>query len=211
LPTYRFAIIRQTDLLPTGRKIVENILHHRTVSTMPKPKLVIQPTTLWDYPSQNYGRDGAQGDQHYTGATPSYIIWNLLERYTKEGNLVVDPMCGSGTTLDVARDLNRRALGYDIHPYRKDIFRADARNLPLENEKADFVFIDPPYGDNVNYSDETHCIGKLPATDEAYFKAMHDVIREIHRILRNDRFMALYVCDYYHKKKWICAGRIPAL
>ena len=41
---------------------------------MPKPPLVIQPTTLWDYPSQNYGRDGAQGDQNYAGATPSYII-----------------------------------------------------------------------------------------------------------------------------------------
>lgn len=168
---------------------------------MPKPKLIIQPTTLWEYPSQNYGKDGAQGDQKYPGATPSYLIWNLLQRYTREGDLVVDPMCGSGTTLDVARDLNRRALGYDIHPYRNDIFRADARKLPLENAKADFVFIDPPYGDNVQYSDENQCIGKLPATDETYFMAMHEVIREIHRILRPTRGIALYVCDYYHKKK----------
>ena len=184
-----------------NRKIVANKQYGVRACSMPKPKLVIQPTTLWDYPSQNYGRDGAQGDQTYTGATPSYIIWNLLQRYTNEGDLVVDPMCGSGTTLDVARDLNRRALGYDIHPYRKDIFRADARKLPLENEKADFVFIDPPYGDNVYYSDEKQCIGKLPATDETYVSAMHEVIREIHRILQPKRYMALYVCDYYNKKK----------
>lgn len=168
---------------------------------MPKPKLVIQPTTLWDYPSQNYGRDGSQGDQNYPGATPSYIIWNLLMRYTKEGDLVVDPMCGSGTTLDVARDLKRRALGYDIHPYRKDIFRADARKLPLESEKADFVFIDPPYGDNIRYSNEKNCIGRLPATSTAYYNAMRDVIREIHRILRQNKYMALYVCDFFNKKK----------
>ena len=168
---------------------------------MPKPQLTLQPTTLWDYPSQNYGRDGAQGDQKYTGATPSYIIWNLLQRYTEKGHLVVDPMCGSGTTIDVCRDLERRVLGYDIRPFRKDIFRADARKLPLEDQKADFVFVDPPYGDNIRYSDEKQCIGRLPATEEAYFQAMDAVIGEMNRILRPDRYLGLYVCDYHSTKK----------
>jgi DNA modification methylase len=168
---------------------------------MPKPPLVIQPTTLWDYPSQNYGRDGAQGDQNYAGATPSYIIWNLLRRYTAKGHLVVDPMCGSGTTLDVARDLERRALGYDINPVRKDIFRADARKLPLEDGKADFVFVDPPYGDNIHYSDEKKCIGRLSATEEAYFQAMDEAMSEMHRVLRPDRYIGLYVCDFHGVKK----------
>ncbi|HOP63437.1 MAG TPA: DNA methyltransferase [Spirochaetota bacterium] len=166
---------------------------------MPTPKLQRQVTTLWDYPSQNYGRED-QGDRSYIGATPSYIIWNCLMRYTNEKDLVVDPMCGSGTTLDVCRDTNRRPLGYDVNPTRKDIFRCDARKLPLENGKVDFVFVDPPYGDNVNYSDEKGCIGKLPAYGEEYFKAMEEVIAEINRILRPDRYMALYVCDYYDKK-----------
>lgn len=167
---------------------------------MPTPKLQRQVTTLWDYPSQNYGNED-QGDRSYTGATPSYIIWNCLMRYTNEGDLVVDPMCGSGTTIDVCRDTDRRALGYDINPTRKDIFRSDARKLPLEDGKADFVFVDPPYGDNVNYSDEKECIGKLPAYEEEYFKAMEKVIGEINRVLKPDRYMALYVCDYFDKKK----------
>ncbi len=166
---------------------------------MPKPPLRIQTTTLWDYPSQNYG-NAPQGDQNYVGATPSYIIWNLLQRYTKPGDLVVDPMCGSGTTIDVCKDLERRFLGYDINPSRKDIFRADARKLPLENEKADFVFVDPPYGDNIDYSNEKKCIGKLPATDERYFEAMREAIGEMHRVLRRKRAMALYVSDYYNQK-----------
>ncbi len=171
---------------------------------MPKPPLRIQTTTLWDYPSQNYG-NGKQGDQDYTGATPSYIIWNLLMRYTGKGDLVVDPMCGSGTTIDVCRDLERRVLGYDIKPWRDDIFRADARKLPLEDRKADFVFIDPPYGDNVDYSDEKKCIGKLSADGPEYFKAMDRVIDEINRILRNRKFMALYISDCYNRK----SGLIP--
>ena len=168
--------------------------------SMPKPPLNRQVTTLWEYPSQNYGK-GTQGDRNYIGATPSYIIWNLLMRYTREKDLVVDPMCGSGTTLDVCRDTARRALGYDIHPMRDDIFRADARSIPLEDAKADFVFVDPPYGDNVVYSNDELCIGRLPATDDEYFQAMAGVISEISRILRPGRYMGLYVSDYFDKKK----------
>lgn len=167
---------------------------------MNKPKLEIQPTTLWEYPSQHYGAT-MQGDKNYIGATPSYIIWNLLSRYTREKDLIVDPMCGSGTTIDVARDLNRRALGYDLNPTRKDIFKADARKLPLEDGKADFVFIDPPYSDHVEYSEDRRCIGKLSAFEREYFNEMEKVIKECHRILRNKRCMALYVSDTYEKKK----------
>jgi len=161
-------------------------------------------TTLWEYPSQHYGKD-IQGDKEYAGATPSYIIWNLLQRYTREKDLIVDPMCGSGTTLDVARDLKRRALGYDLKPARKDIFRADARKLPLEDGKADFVFIDPPYSDHIVYSDDKRCIGKLSAFEPQYFAEMEKVIAECDRILRPGRCMALYVSDTFKKKK----GFIP--
>src|SRR5688572_7930108 len=126
-----------------------------------KPPLTKQVTTLWDYPSQHYG-DDVQGDPNYRGATPSYVIWNLLQRYTKENDLVVDPCAGSGTTLDVARDLKRRALGYNVHPSRKDIFRVDARKLPAElTGKVDFVFIDPPYSTHLDYGDDPRDIGKL--------------------------------------------------
>ena len=168
-----------------------------------KPPLKLETTTLWDYPSQHYG-EGIQGDANYVGATPSYVIWNVLQRYTKAKDLVVDPMCGSGTTMDVARDLGRRALGYDVAPSRPDIFRADARKLPLEDEKADFVFVDPPYSTHIDYSEAPDCIGKLDAAEPAYYEAMEQVIREIHRVLRPNRHMALYVSDSFRKKKPFC-------
>ncbi len=164
-----------------------------------KPPLRPQPTTLWDYPSQHYG-EGTQGDPLYKGATPSYIIWNLLQRYTKPNDLVVDPCCGSGTTLDVARDLGRRALGYDVHPTRKDIFRVDARKLPPElTAKVDFVFIDPPYSTHIDYGPDPRDIGKLDAAGGAYYAAMEQVIAEIHRILKPGKHMGLYVCDSFVK------------
>jgi adenine-specific DNA-methyltransferase len=163
-----------------------------------RPPLRIQPTTLWDYPSQDYG-EGQQGEAGYKGATPSYIIWNLLQRYTRPKDLVVDPCAGSGTTLDVARDLDCRALGYDVNPTRKDIFRVDARKLPLEDAKADFVFIDPPYSTHIQYSDDPRCIGKLDAAGPEYYAAMEKVIGEIHRILKPGKHLALYVSDSFVK------------
>ena len=75
----------------------------------------MQPTTLWEYPSQHYG-SGVQGDPRYVGATPSYVIWNLLQRYTDPGDLVVDPMCGSGTTVEAALRLGRNVVGVDSNP-----------------------------------------------------------------------------------------------
>jgi len=171
-----------------------------------KPPLRLMNTTLWEYPSQHYG-DTIQGDKDYIGATPSWVIWQLLTRYTREKDLIVDPMCGSGTTIDVARDLSRRALGYDLSTRntRPDIFRADARALPLENEKADFVFVDPPYSTHVDYSDDPRCIGKLDAGGEnggaAYYEAMRRVIAEIDRVLKPGRFMALFVSDSFQKSR----------
>lgn len=178
---------------------------HRPTSTpAPRPPLDVFTTTLWTYPSQHYGNLGTQqGSAKYVGATPSWVIWQLLQRYTKRGDLVIDPMCGSGTTLDVARDLDRRGLGYDLNPQRPDIFRADARSLPLEAGKADFVFIDPPYSTHVNYSDDPRCIGKLDAggadRGAAYYAAMEAVIAEIDRVLKPGGYLGLYVSDSFEK------------
>ena len=146
-----------------------------------------------------------QGDRGYVGATPSWVIWQLLQRYTKPKSLCVDPMAGSGTSLDVARDLGRRALGYDLRPTRKDIFRADARKLPLEDDVADFAFVDPPYSTHVDYSDDPRCIGKLDAgggdRGAAYYEAMRGVLGELHRVLKPGRVLGLYVSDSYRRTR----------
>jgi adenine-specific DNA-methyltransferase len=174
-----------------------------------KPALVPQVTTLWEYPSQHYGK-GMQGDAKYKGATPSFVIWNVIQRYSHPGGLVVDPCCGSGTTLDVARDLGRRGLGYDVHPTRPDIYRVDARKLPPElTGKVDLVFIDPPYGRHLDYGDDPRDIGKLELSDGSYFEAMGQVIGEIARVLKSGGHAALYVSDSYdHDKR---GGKFYAL
>ena len=165
-----------------------------------RPPLRMQTTTLWDYPSQHYGL-GMQGNKNYRGATPSYVIWNCLKRFTREDDLVLDPMCGSGTTLDVCHDLKRRGIGFDIAPVRDDIKPADARHLPLKNETVDFIFVDPPYSQHLTYSGHQNCIGELDARTGAYYEAMEKVIVELFRVLKDRRYLALYVCDSFKKAK----------
>ena len=173
-----------------------------------RPQLRVFATTLWEYVSQHYdASDGSreQGSKHYAGATPSWVVWQLLMRYTREGDTVVDPMVGSGTTIDVCRDLERLPVGFDLSPSRDDIRQADAREIPLDASTADFVFIDPPYSTHIEYSDDERCIGKLEAGGDdsgaAYYGSMERVIAEIDRVLKPRRYMALYVSDSWKKRK----------
>ncbi len=166
------------------------------------PKL--QTTTLWYHPSQQYG-DEVMGDPRFEGRTPAYVIWNLLSRYTRAGDLVVDPFSGGGTTLDVARSLERACRGFDLAPTRDDIERADARALPLEKESVDFFFLDPPYSTHVDYAKgeppRAGDIGALDAFTPAYFEAMERVFGELERCLKDRRYLALYVSDSFKKKQ----------
>jgi len=171
--------------------------------TIKKPKF--ETTTLWDFPTQNYG-DRPHGDNKYSGVTPAFIIWNLIQRYTKEGDLVVDPMCGSGTTIDVCKEENRKVIGFDIVPYRADTKQADARKLPLNNETVDFVFIDSPYSDNIKYNDHPDNIGKISCENPVFFEEMEKVAKEAYRVLKAEKYIAWLIGDQAKKKKFTPVG-----
>lgn len=161
----------------------------------------LHPTTLWGFPAQHYELPGGstmQGDKDYAGATPGWVIWECLERWSRPGDTVLDPMCGSGTTLDVCADLKRRGLGFDLVSRRSDITAADARKLPLPDGAVDCVFVDPPYSTHITYSSNRDCIGQLDAIADggrAYFAAMRQVLAECLRVLRPGGHLAIFVSD----------------
>lgn len=168
-------------------------------------KPLFETTTLWDYPRQSYGKK-PKGDYKFQGVTPAFIIWNMVQRYTKPGDLVVDPMAGSGTTIDVCKEEGREVIGYDINPKHPDVIKNDSRKIPLQDNSVDMVFIDSPYGDNVRYSDDPRDIGHISAEDPKFYKELEKTAQEIYRILKPGKVMGWLIGDQWVKKKFTPVG-----
>jgi DNA modification methylase len=168
-----------------------------------KPRL--ESTTLWDYPRQSYGRK-QKGSNKYAGVTPAFVIYNMVKRYTAPGDLVLDPMAGSGTTIDVCKEEGRKCAAFDISPTRQDIKKNDARRIPLTDDSVDMVFIDSPYGDNIDYNDQPDNIGKLSAEDDEFYNALDMVMAECYRVLKPGKALGWLIGDQWVKKKFTPVG-----
>jgi site-specific DNA-methyltransferase (adenine-specific) len=46
---------------------------------------------------------------------PIKVIEKLIKIFTDEGDVVIDPVAGSGSTLIAATNLNRKAYGFEIN------------------------------------------------------------------------------------------------
>ena len=62
---------------------------------------------------------------------PVPVLENLIKLFTDEGDVVIDPVAGSGTTLIAAENLNRKSFGFEI---KKDFFKV-ATKLINDNKK----------------------------------------------------------------------------
>jgi DNA modification methylase len=168
-------------------------------------KPMLSSTTLWDYPRQSYGKT-QKGSNKYAGVTPAFVIYNMVKRYTEPGEVVLDPMAGSGTTIDVCKEEGRKVIAFDVSPTRPDIKQNDARKLPLDDSSVDMIFIDSPYGDNIDYNDQPANIGKLSAESEEFYQALEMVIEECHRVLKPGKVIGWLIGDQWVKKKFTPVG-----
>lgn len=165
----------------------------------------LEPTTLWSFSRQSYGST-PKGDSKYPGVTPALVIYNLIWRYTEPGDLVVDPMCGSGTTIDVCKEETRRVRGFDVSPIRDDIEEADARSLPIDSSTVDLVFIDSPYGDNIDYNEDPNNLGKMSSDNNKFYDELEKIMVESKRILKDGKTIAWLISDQWEKDIFTAVG-----
>lgn len=115
------------------------------------------------------GRDIRKKEIH-PATFPISLAKKVISLFTHEGELVLDPFVGSGTTLVAAQDLNRNAVGFDLQDnYIKlckerlasnNLFnkaqqipvKDDARNINeyLEPESVSLIWTSPPYANLLN-------------------------------------------------------------
>ncbi len=144
----------------------------------------------------------------YPGTFPMMVPINCILRYSREGELVVDPMAGSGTTLVACAMLNRAGLGIDLNPdaerakekrfsivgekdpklkpklQQQRFILGDARDLQfLEDNSVDLIIGHPPYLDMMDYG---------PATTikdvSSYNRFLREILSEAFRVLKPGRF-----------------------
>ena len=79
------------------------------------------------------------GYHRYPAKFIPQIVSRLVEKYTKEGDLVVDPFGGCGTTLVESKVMCRPSIGVDINPVA--VLITKAKNTPIESAKIQEQFL----------------------------------------------------------------------
>lgn len=60
-------------------------------------------------------------DSAITGGKPLALMSALVSDYSRDGDLILDPFCGAGTTCHAAKNLGRRSIGIDIDSKHIDL------------------------------------------------------------------------------------------
>lgn len=71
------------------------------------------------------------GNKNHSAAFPKSLPEWFIKLFTREGNWVLDPFAGSGTTCQAAQELWRNSVGIEILPEICDLARKNVR--PVEN------------------------------------------------------------------------------
>ena len=157
---------------------------------------------VWNYASCDPRFGGKFGDlklKEHPGRIPGQAIMNLLLWLTKPFDVVLDPMTGGGTTIDVCRYLLRRYYCFDIDPRRPDIKKWDIRNgYPRLPQKPDFILLDPPYWRLKR--DEYSQDGAAMTSYDDWLKFMRKVAKDSYRALKKDGHLALFVESFLDER-----------
>ena len=122
---------------------------------------------VWQF---NYEARDIRDKSVHPATFPLALSRKVISLFTHEGELVLDPFVGSGTTLVAARDMKRNAVGFDLKPeyvelcnerlQQMSLFQGtkqlavldDARNISsyLKEDTVRLIWTSPPYSNLLN-------------------------------------------------------------
>jgi len=86
---------------------------------------------IWDIPIPNKN-DIAYGK--HSAIMPEEIPYRCIKMFSCVNDLVLDPFTGSGTTLKVAKSLNRHYIGYELYENYKEVINSKLSLADNENK-----------------------------------------------------------------------------
>lgn len=180
----------------------------------------LQITSIWSFPNRG---SWATHDASYRGNWSPYVPRNIIKRYSKRGDVILDAFVGCGTTLVEAKLLQRKSIGIDINPaaivlakeklsfrgeleYEPKLICGDARNLKfIPSDSIDLICTHPPYANIIKYSNGIEGDISLCEIDE-FLINIKDVSKELFRVLKPNSICAFLIGDMRKNKNVVPLG-----
>ena len=154
----------------------------------------------------------------------------LMLRYTKQGESVLDPFLGSGTTLIEGKRLGRNGIGIEINPVVAEKAKAliekernlkDAKTEVIvgDSRKVDYkkilsesgiksfqlAVLHPPYFDIIKFSGLQEDLSNSQSLQD-FLKNFGEVVENLTPYLDPGRFLAVVIGDKYQQGEWLPLG-----
>ena len=171
-------------------------------------------------------------ENNYHGNFIPQIPNQLIRRYTKRGETVLELFAGSGTTLYECENLNRNYIGFDINSQMIDYIAqkmTDTQNIYFllnecdvtdskkmdeaikqnfdwsDTQKTDFLIVHPPYMDILQFTDKKEDLSNIADLDtfiDRFTLAMQNGLN----YLKKNKYFAVVIGDVYKRSEVIPLG-----
>lgn len=218
-------------------------LLQRYTPCVPKEPLSLLECTNWKEASDiltdslwilgNRNNEGAHRPDYHGNFVPQ-IPNQAMRRFTRRGEVVLDPFCGMGTTLIEARRLGRHAIGIELNPEVAESARERIAEEPnpygvntllltadsTQPETAQQVqailhawgfshtqllLLHPPYHDIIRFSEDPRDLSNAP-TETDFLERFEQVLRLFIPTVEVGRLVVLVIGDKYSKGEWVPLG-----
>ncbi|MBC7361447.1 MAG: methyltransferase domain-containing protein [Candidatus Aminicenantes bacterium] len=198
---------------------VSNLNVKKRIKYLEPKNFKLETASVWSFRQRG---DWATHSGEYRGNFSPYIPRNIILRYSRPGDLVLDMFCGAGTTAIEAKLLGRRCIAADINEkaielakqkvnfdinlllfpdegqkkyFEPELLVKDARDLSwLPDESVDLICSHPPYANIIQYTNNRELDLSFLDLDE-FLTEMKKVAKESFRVLKPGRQCALLIGD----------------